>query len=92
MTPLPVKVRFWKRKLEKGEPRFAISRTLARRVFYAASFVYISFLVHGWFIYQQPDEAPVAAAPAADDERPLERGVCEPLLEGVLRLDRGGAR
>ena len=51
MTKLPFKVRLWKRKLENERVWTNLSATLARRVFYAGCFFYLSFLAHGYFVY-----------------------------------------
>jgi len=88
MTPLPVRVRFWKKKLAPPPASFPVSKTLARRVFYAASFFYVSFLAHGWLVYAQPSAVPAQPAPVAKAEKPLARDVCEPLLDRLLRVDR----
>lgn len=93
MTKLPIKERFWKRKLERERLSLSVSRTLARRVFYAGSFFYLSFLAHGFFIYDKSAAAAdparsVAVASVATDQAPLERGVTEPLLDRVLGVRR----
>ena len=83
-----MKERFWKKKLAAAtEPRVRLSKTLARRVFYAASFFYLSFLIHGWFGPRLVDALDTPAVAKAD--APLERGLFEPLLERLLRSRRG---
>jgi hypothetical protein len=88
LSPLPFKTRFWKRKLEAGRaPTLGISRTFARRVFYAGSFFYIAFLAHGWAIYETRG-ADAIQAPVVDNT-PVARGLLEPALELVLGRRRG---
>jgi hypothetical protein len=83
-----MKERFWKKKLAAAtEPRVWISGTLPRRVFYSATFFYLSFLAH-WFVSRLPE--PSIATPAvAQADRPLEHGVFEPLLDRLLGARRG---
>jgi hypothetical protein len=77
-----MKERFWKKKLASAtEPRVWISGTLPRRVFYGATFFYLSFFAH-WFVSRLPE--PHVATPAA-----AERGMCEPLLDRFLGARRG---